>query len=487
MKSIFRATALLSGSSVTSILISLASTKVLASILHPSGYGYYGLLQSFVAVVSLLAGMGMSTAIVRLGAGAATAGDHDTLARVRAGAWLLTGALGVVIMTVLILFRAALSLWALGGTEHAQVIPLMGLAVWFTVALNVQNGILNACHRVEALAACGIATAVLTGAANIVAIALWGARGTVPAVVGGAVATWAASRWFLWRNVPKTQTRVSLLQTVQAARALFTFGFPFTASSLVGTGVQLALPIFILHLLNTEAVAYYKAAAAISVGYLGFLVTAMGQDYYPRISAVRHDPAAMVALIHEQYRLVMLLATPMILGTLALVPYIVPLVFSRNFGPSAEVLEWQLIGDLFKFSSWTMAFAVLARCRPSLYFCTESIAGALMLVSTWLGAKLLGLPGLGIAFLLTYAAYYAVVRTVLRREIAITETAGNLRMMGAALSAALIIRVIPYTPMASYRTLVALLLAAGFSVYSVRVLWRDYIAGKTWLKPVTVS
>ena len=72
MKSSFRATALLSSSSIVSILVSLASAKVMALCIQPEGYGYYGLLQSFVAVASLLAGMGMATGLVRIGAGAVT-------------------------------------------------------------------------------------------------------------------------------------------------------------------------------------------------------------------------------------------------------------------------------------------------------------------------------------------------------------------------------------------------------------------------------
>lgn len=474
MKTIFRATAILSGSSATSILVSLVSTKVLASVLRPAGYGYYGLLQSFVTVVSIAAGMGMASGIVRQGAASAQAADHAAMAKIRAGAWLLAMVLGALTMAILAWLRHPLSRWALGGEEHTAALLLMGIAIWLSIALNVQIGILNAWHRVEALAVYGVVNSLLTAAISIVCVLLWGVRGTVPAVVGGAVASWAASRWFLWRNLERAPARISWGDAVRSARALLSFGIPFTASCTVGSGVQLALPMIVLHLLNTEAVAYYKAAAAISVGYLGFLVTAMGQDYYPRLSAVRNEPARMVVLIHEQYRLVMLLAAPMILATLALVPYIVPIVYSRRFQPSTDILEWQLIGDLLKFSSWTMSFALLARSKPQVYFCTESIGGVLSLTTAWLGVRWFGLPGLGIGFLATYAGYYLAVRTILRREVPIRETAGNLKLMGMAVTAAAIIRILPSTPLANWRTPVALVLAAAFALHSFRVLRHEY-------------
>jgi PST family polysaccharide transporter len=475
MKSIFRATVLLSGSSLLSILLSLVSTKILAMVLHPSGYGYYGLLQSFVAVGSLIMGMGLPTGLVRLGAGQATKGEDEVLADLRAGAWLMSGVIAVIVSLILTAFRAPLSVWALGSAEHQGAILWMGCALCFTVGLNVQNGLLNTFHRVEALAAYGVVNTFLNGGVSIASVCLWHSQGIVTAVVVGSVASWIASRYFLWRNVPTSPGRTSLRTAIDAAHALLRFGVPFTLSSAVGTGVQLALPMVVLHLVNTEGVAYYKAAAAISVGYLGFLVTTMSQDYYPRLSAVRDQPQAMVLLIHGQYRMVMLLASPIILSTLALVPYLVPLVYSPRFGPTVNILEWQLVGDLFKFSSWTMSFAILAHCTPKVYFATETLGGAAMLGCTWWGVRLFGIAGLGIGFLAAYAIYYMVVRTVLLRKMPARETAQNAHYLLAALAAAIVIRILPSTPLTSWRTTVAILLALGFWIHNFRALWVDYL------------
>jgi PST family polysaccharide transporter len=475
MKSVFRATVLLSGSSVLSILLSLVTTKILALALHPSGYGYYGLLQSVVAVGSLIMGMGLPTGLVRLGAGQAAKGEDDALANLRAGAWLLTGVFALIVGALLTAYRVPLSLWALGSEAHQDAILWMGCALCFSVGMNVQNGLLNTFHRVEALATYGVVNTFLNGSVSIASVCLWHSRGIIPAVVGGSVASWIASRYFFWKNVPRSLGSPSFRDALHAAYALLRFGVPFTLSSAVGTGVQLALPIVVLHLVNTEGVAYYKAAAAISVGYLGFLVTAMSQDYYPRLSAVRDHPQKMVCLVRDQYRMVMLLASPIILSTLALVPYLVPMVYSRRFGPTVNILEWQLIGDLFKFSSWTMSFAILARCTPKVYFITECLGGAAMLGCTWWGVRLFGIAGLGIGFLAAYAIYYMVVRTVLLREIPARETAKNACYLIIPLTAALAIRILPSTPLSSWRTTLAILLALGFWIYNFRALWDDYL------------
>lgn len=481
MKSIFRATAILSGSSIISILVGIASAKVLALFLQPVGYGYYGLLQSFLGVATLFAGLGMSTGLVRLGARAATQNDQAALASLDNGAWLLFLGLGSLSLALLSLFRVTLSRWALGSPDHGWTIVLMGFALLFMIAANIQVGTLNAHHRVGALAKYGVVNALGNALLMIGAVVIWRAQGIVPAVIAGAAVSWGVSRYFLHCEVQAPRVQPTRREALHSAWALMHFGGPYTASVLVGAGVQLALPMVVVHLLNPESVGYYKAAAAISVGYLGFLVAAMGQDYYPRVSAVSNQPGALVKLINEQHRLVMLIGVPIILGMLALVPVLIPIVYSHKFTPAVDILEWQLIGDLFKFSSWTMSFAILARCRSSIYFLTESIGGAATLFATWLAVRWMGIAGLGVSFLASYIIYYLAVWVIIRREIPLVWTASNKRMMLGAVAAALTIRLLPLTRFAGLRTPVALAFAVIAAVPSLFIVWREVMAGDAGL------
>src|SRR5262249_51489941 len=143
----------------------------------------------------------------------------------------------------------------------------------------------------------------------------------------------------------------------------------------------------------------HRAALSVSGVYLGFLLTAMAYDYYPRVSAASGRPAELVQLVNQQHRLVMLLAGPMILGALALAPYLIPLIYTPNFAPAVDIVEWQLIGDLFKFSSWTMGFIILVRSGSTTLFLVELLSGVNILVGSWVGMRFFGLPGLGIGFL----------------------------------------------------------------------------------------
>jgi enterobacterial common antigen flippase len=475
MKSIFRATAILSGSSIASILVSLCTAKVMALCLKPAGYGYYGLLQNFVMLASLATGVGMATGIVRLAAGAVKLDDLPVVAAIRHASWWLFAATGAVAFAVLAVFRGRFSEWALGSASHGAVIVILTVPLLLTVAKNIYMGTLNAYHRVGTLARCAVFSSLFSAGVVIPMVLLFGLKGVVPAVTVDSLIACAVYRHYLRRTIGSVLVRPAAKDTANAAWSLLRFGGPYTASMLVGTGVQLALPMLVLHMLNAESVGYYRAATAISVGYLGFLVNAMTQDYYPRVSAAANKPGVLVQLVNEQHRLVMLAAVPMILGALALVPYLVPLMYSVQFRGSVDILEWQIIGDLFRFSAWTMTCVILARSRPSKYLLTELIGGAASIGSTWMAVRWFGISGLGIGFLAGYIIYYLGAWLMTKSELLpLVWTAANKRAMLIGIGASLLIRVLPATPIAAWRTPIALALALAIGIPNARIIWQEF-------------
>jgi hypothetical protein len=89
------------------------------------------------------------------------------------------------------------------------------------------------------------------------------------------------------------------------------------------------------------------------------------------------------------------------------------------------------------------------------------------------------MTGLGVSFLAAYAIYYVVVWVVIRREIPLVWTRNNKLMMLGAVTAALIIRILPSTRFATFRTPVGLALALAAGVPSLFILWREFMGGKT--------
>jgi antigen flippase len=472
---------MLSGSSAVAIAAGVLEAKACALLLGPSGLGLMSLLQSLLGLATMIAGLGVGAAIVRDGAAALAAQDEARFSALRRGAWLLLWLSLALTLSVMTALRVPISRWGMGGPQHALSVALMGLAVGFYLAQALETSILNACHRVGALARVGVLKSVLATALLVGIVWLWREDGIAPALIASTACGWAVAHYFSRREVAAAPVVPGRRVTLEAASALLRFGMPFTASMLVGAGAQLVLPVLVLHRLGIKGVGFYGAAATISLGYVGVLLNSMAQDYYPRIIAASREPSVLGGLINQQHRIVMLLAIPMILGLMALARYVVGLVYSPAFYPGVELLEWQLVADLLRFSAWTMTFVVLARSGSGMYFLTESIGGVTLITTSWFGVRWFGLAGLGLASLVTAVVYYFMVSLIVKRDIGLVWTRSNKIMIGAALSAALLIRLLRVAGLDGIGTTVALALAAIASLGSFYLL-RNELRAPTKVK-----
>lgn len=477
MKSILRNTIILSGSSFVSVAVGLVSAKVWALLMGPSGIGYLGLLQGLIGLIGLLAGMGVGAGLISAGARTLAAGDRAGFAALRKAGWLLFWAAGGLAVLIMVLLRVPISRVMLGGPEHAGDVVLMSVALLFSLAYGVQVSLLNAHHRVSALARVGALNSLLSTAVSLLLVWLLRERGIAWAVIGGSAAGWAVSAYFLQRETggPRGQARAVVTRPalVAATRSLLHFGPSYAMSQVLSSGVQFALPALVLAVLGIDNVGFYRSAISVAGVYLGFLLVAMGQDYFPRLSAVSDQPRELGRLVNQQHRLAMLIAIPMILTTMAVAPYLVHVIYSPAFAPAVGVLEWLLIGDIFKFSSWSIGFVVLARRRGRTLFLVELLAGVNFLWTAVVGMRWLGLEGVGVGQVLTYIIHFAVVWAIVRREIGLELTTENKLMLLAGAAAALVIRTLPLVGLEQFKTPVALVLAVLAAAFSVATLWQE--------------
>jgi PST family polysaccharide transporter len=151
--------------------------------------------------------------------------------------------------------------------------------------------------------------------------------------------------------------------------------------------------------------------------YLGFVLGAMGTDYYPRLAAAIHDPATAGRLVNEQTEVALLLCAPVLLAMLGLAPWVIHLLYTAEFAPSVDILRWQLLGDVLKVMSWPLGFILVAAGAGKTYVLTETLVVAVFVLGTFIGLPLIGVTATGVAFLAMYAAYLPLVRWIGGRRI----------------------------------------------------------------------
>lgn len=414
---ILRSSSIIGGASIINILVGLLRTKVAAMLLGPAGIGVIGLLQNLVATASTFSALGIDSAGTRKIAEIAERSDEHELASARRALFFGTVLLALVGGGVFWLMRAFLAEHLLHGMVSAPAVGWLAIGVALMVVAASQTALLNGMQRIGDLARVSIATAVMSTLLALGALWLWGHGGIVPFVLAIPLASFACGLWYvakLPRIRDRTPTPVGELATQYAD--LIRVGSAFMIGAFVELGGLLVVRMLLERRLGSEALGHFQASWMITMTYIGFVLGAMGKDFYPRLSAKMNDSVVANRLINEQTEMALLLAAPVIVAMLGLAPWIIRLLYSDQFDGAAIVLRWQILGDVLKIASWPLAFVMLAAGNGRAFVVAQSIGICVFIGLTWAALRLVGIQAAGISFLCMYLVYFPMVFLFARRQ-----------------------------------------------------------------------
>lgn len=418
-RSILKSTSLIGGASVLNILIGMMRTKVVAVLLGPSGVGLLGMFTQIVGLAATVSGMGLSQSGVRQVAEAVGTGDEEQIARtvltLRRMVWL-TGGLG---MLAVLAFCVPIARMSFGSSRHALSIAVLGITILLSAIAAGQACILRGTRRIAALAKISVFGAINGTVISIPCFYFWGQRGIVASLIVCAAASLATSWWFA-RRVRIKKVLLSWRGSAGEARRLLSLGLGFMGASVVTALSGYLIPVLLLRQLDLEAVGIYQSAFSLSGVLVGFVLTAMGTDYYPRLTAVAHDDARVRQMVNEQAEVSVLLALPLLAAMMVFTPVVIKLFYTGSFVAAIPVLRWCLLGALGRVISWPLGFVVLAKGKGRLFFITEFLASTGHVAAVYCFASIWGLVGAGIAFMALYVFCTLLMLVVMHRLVGAT-------------------------------------------------------------------
>lgn len=414
-RSIFKATSLFGGVQVYQILIGIIKQKFVAILLGTGGMGIQGLYHSALQMVQSFSSMGLSQSAVRDVSEAYGAGDTNrighTVAVVRRLVWI-TGLLGLVATVVL---SPVLSKTSFG--DNSYILPFIILSV--TLLLDQicvgQKVVMQGMRKLKYLAK---ASAIGVTVGLVVSVPLYyflGTKGIVPALIATSLTALLLS-WYYSRKVKIESVKVTTREAIQGGGVMLKLGIAMSINSILGTVLAYALRAFIRHTGGVEEVGLFAAGFTIMNTYVGMVFSAMSTDYYPRLSAVNKDNERCAVIINQQGEIAVLLLAPIIISCIILMPFIIRLIYSKDFLPANDYISWAILGLMFKAASFVIAYCFLAKAESRLFIINETVTKVYSIALELLGYYLYGLTGLGIAFMLSYFLYTIQVYIIARKR-----------------------------------------------------------------------
>jgi len=411
---ILKSSALIGSSSMLNIVIGIIRTKAMAMLLGPSGVGLMGLYGSITELTISIAGMGINSSGVRQIAEAVGTEDTDKIARTAAVLRRISIVLGVLGAVFLIGFSGLVSTLTFGNDQHAVAVALLSIAVFFNLIAAGQGAFIQGMRRISDLAKMGILGTLFGTLISIPVVYFLREEGVVISLILVA-ATGFVTSWWYSRKIPIKTPAISASQLGQEAAALLKLGFAFMASGLLMSGAAYAVRLIVVRKVGFDAAGLYQAAWALGGLYIGFILQAMGADFYPRLTAIAKDNAECNRVVNEQAHVSMLLAGPGVIATLTFAPLVIALFYTPKFEGAVEILRWLCLGMTLRVISWPLGFIIVAKGVQNFLIFSELAWTIVYLGLAWACVSSFNLKGAGIAFFGSYVFHVLMIYVIVRQ------------------------------------------------------------------------
>jgi PST family polysaccharide transporter len=258
--------------------------------------------------------------------------------------------------------------------------------------------------------------ALFAAVAGTIVVWILGIRG-IPAhilcVTGGA---FLGSWFFARRHEPKASTG-GPAALARRSRQLMGIGSAAMGGALVNALGAYLIRLSVQRNIDLSAVGIYQATWVLCSIYVGFVLEAMGADFFPRLSRMQNDDEASCRIIREQIEVAVLLAFPGVLFLLVVAPWALEVLYAANFREGTTLMRWQLLGVAVRAISWPLGYLVLSRAMNWIFLATQVVFNVAYLAGAWLGMDRAGLEGVGAAFAFAYLVLLTVQWAIARLAI----------------------------------------------------------------------
>jgi len=466
---IMKSSALIGGSEVVRILIGMVQVKFLAIFLGPLGVGLAGTYSSLIGLVQRFAGLGISGSGVREVAKAVGTDDREKIGRTALTLRRICWFTGVVGSLLVVFLAQPLSRITFGTTEYAWALVLLA---WIILMRNIQSAqmaYLQGLRRIGDLVRLKIIGAVGGATIGVGFYAWLRLDGIVPALLTMAMFNLAASWWFA-RKVPPPQVIMTWRESFRSSRGLLRLGIAFMWTGLLSAAVAYFTRLMIAQELDLHAVGIFQSSFRLSAMFVGFILQAMGTDYFPRLVGVSSDNEKLNKMVNEQTEIGLLLAIPGLLATLAFAPWVIRIFYTAEFAQAAELLKWFVLGCLGRVISWPMGFVMLAKGKSLWFSGTQTFFSIVHLVMIWLGIVYYGIIGVSIVFFLLYIIATIVVMLVARHLSGFTWNSDVRKLLITMLSVAGGLFLVSQFMQEIYATIIGTITTFIVGIYCLREL-----------------
>ena len=350
--------------SLTRLITGLIRVKVLALALGVSGVGIYALMLQLYLTGVAVTSMSLAVPIINLGRRPVVVGDSHEAGSIAGTALAMVLANCFVLTIFARLFgNDVLLQLGVGPEGRGSLLPLMVAIIFGALSGAFWEGLSYLCDRFDAYVKVGIISAMADMLFISAAALAFGLRGAIFALPLGPVALFLSYSLIVGRDA----TARSVLRSLSFNAAQLPRLFAYSAMMFIAVATTQIGLTFLRSRVLVEAGAaangYLQTATSLAAYILAFVMTGFWGHLHAQAAAAG-DTVAVRAELDSALRLGLLIGFTGCGAAAVLADFLIPLFYSGEFKPAAELLTAYMPGELcFQLLSMLIAYQLTVSLR----------------------------------------------------------------------------------------------------------------------------
>lgn len=407
-RSITKSIGIFGGTKILQILMGVIKNKIVAVLLGPVGMGIQGMLTSTTGLVGSLTNLGLHTSAVRDVAQAYSSGDNhrvNVTVTILRRLVIITGLLGALLTFI---FAKQLSVLSFGTVDYTLSFRILSITLFFNQISIGQTVLLQGTFHYRYMATSSLWGSFLGLLLCVPIFYFWGEKGIVPVIILSSLTAMLLTTYYS-RKVPYKRQKLSLKETFVKGKVMIILGLALALSGVLNMGSVYAVRAFLSNSGTIAAVGLYTAGMGIVTEYVNVVLMAMGSDYSPRLAAAADDSFLFVSIMNRQAVLLVTIIAPLALLFVTFASELIVLLYSQKFLMIVGMVEWIMLGMLFRCISWSISYGFAAKGEAKYFFVNELISTAYSVAFAIIGFKIYSYDGIGIGFFFSNLLYVVQV------------------------------------------------------------------------------
>ena len=398
-----KSTTILSGIiTLVRILSGVISVKVIAVSIGPAGVAYVGQFQSFIAIISNIAGLGIGNGVIKYVS--EHKDDHINFLKTIHTSLYITLLSTFFIAIITFYLSDELSSYILGTNKYYFIFYILATTLILFSLGQLITQVFNGMQLIQALTKIKIYSSLLGVGITLVLVYFYGIVGALISLVISQVVIFFIALYFVKKENLLNASILKFSYDKQKARLLFGFSLMSIVSIVLTQARQMYLRDYVITNISTEAAGYWQAVWKISEMYLMIVTTSLSVYYLPKLSSTKSNNLLRIEIFKTAKFILPLVFFAAILIYLSR-DLIINVLYTNEFNAIRDLFLFQLIGDFLKIAGWLISFLMVSKAMIKPFIITEIVFILTYLLFSVLLIPVYGLQGLTIAFAINYFLY----------------------------------------------------------------------------------